>query len=104
MPILRKRREELGLFKVDGSGVPDPSDEAIARQAAEGPDLASIDGDLEGKLARGEEWLVVARSDPRAVRERLGLGQGAFARMFGVSARTLRNGEQRRRRPGPCGA
>ena len=43
--------------------------------------------------------------DVKAVRQRLGKPQAAFARMIGVSVATLRNWEQGRRRPeGPARA
>lgn len=37
--------------------------------------------------------------DVAAIRKRLGLSQGQFARKFGLSVATLRDWEQRRRRP-----
>lgn len=45
------------------------------------------------------------RTDVRSLRERVNLTQSAFARMIGVSVRTLQNWEQGRREPdGPAKA
>ncbi|MCD6269277.1 MAG: helix-turn-helix domain-containing protein [Deltaproteobacteria bacterium] len=38
--------------------------------------------------------------DVRAIREQYGLSQNKFAKLLGISASTLRNWEQGRRRPG----
>ncbi len=41
----------------------------------------------------------------KSVRERVGLSQGDFARLIGVSVKTLQNWEQNRRQPtGPAAA
>ncbi|MHB8763182.1 MAG: helix-turn-helix domain-containing protein [Deferrisomatales bacterium] len=55
-------------------------------------------------IKRGEGWrLEVAEPDPKAVREKVGLSQSAFAALIGVSARTLQDWEQGRRKPtGPA--
>jgi putative transcriptional regulator len=37
--------------------------------------------------------------DARAIRQKLGLSQGAFAARFGIPVATLRDWERRRRRP-----
>lgn len=37
--------------------------------------------------------------DVRAIREHFGLSQGKFARLLGISVATLRNWEQKRRKP-----
>jgi putative transcriptional regulator len=62
-----------------------------------------------GRIRRGEakpsRVAEFAPVDVKAVRLRLGKSQSAFARMIGVSAATLRNWEQGRRRPdGPARA
>jgi len=47
----------------------------------------------------------VAPPDVKAVREKIGLTQGEFARLMRVSVKTLQNWEQRRRNPsGPAAA
>ena len=47
----------------------------------------------------------VAPPDVKAVREKIGLTQGEFARLMHVSVKTLQNWEQRRRNPsGPAAA
>lgn len=55
-------------------------------------------------IQRGEgRRLEVAEPDPKAVREKVGLSQSAFAALIGVSARTLQDWEQGRRKPtGPA--
>ena len=46
-----------------------------------------------------------AAPDVKSIRERLGLTQGRFAALLGVSSRTLQNWEQGRRQPdGPAKA
>ena len=105
MPIVRKSLAQARAeAQVDRERLRATGEAEIARQAAEDPDTAPIQDDLGEALARGEAW-VAWPADPRAVRERLGISQAAFARMFGVSVWTLRNWEQGRRRPeGPARA
>ncbi len=58
-----------------------------------------------GDKSRGRETVVHVpkQVDVKAVRKRLGLSQAAFAARFGVSIGTLRDWEQKRRRPeGPA--
>jgi putative transcriptional regulator len=62
-----------------------------------------------GRIRRGEEApsrvAEVPPVDVKAVRQRLGKSQAAFAGMIGVSVATLQNWEQGRRRPeGPARA
>lgn len=62
-----------------------------------------------GAIMRGEKVrhrrTTVQHTDVRSVRERVKLTQSAFARMIGVSVRTLQNWEQGRREPdGPAKA
>ncbi len=62
-----------------------------------------------GKIKRGEmrasRVFNVKPVDIRAIRSKLGLSQGEFALMIGVSVSTLQNWEQGRRRPeGPAQA
>lgn len=59
---------------------------------------------MEGDKSRGRAHTVmVPVVDVRAVRKKLGMSQDSFARQFGVSAATVRNWEQGRRRPeGPA--
>lgn len=58
----------------------------------------------KGDRSRGTAHRVrVPAVDVRAVRRKLGMSQDRFARSFGVSAATVRNWEQGRRRPeGPA--
>jgi DNA-binding transcriptional regulator YiaG len=60
-------------------------------------------------IAKGEAQasrrFEVAPPDVKAVREKIGLTQGEFARLMRVSVKTLQNWEQRRRNPtGPAAA
>lgn len=57
-------------------------------------------------IARGEaepaRLHVAPEVDVRAVRQRLGMSQTAFARRFRLSAASIRDWEQGRRRPDPA--
>jgi putative transcriptional regulator len=55
-------------------------------------------------IKRGEGRRIdVAEPDVKAVREKVGVSQSAFAALLGVSARTLQDWEQGRRKPsGPA--
>jgi len=57
-----------------------------------------------GDKSKGEKHKVkIEEIDVRTLRNRLGLTQKQFAKLFGVSLATLRNWEQGRRRPeGPA--
>ena len=62
-----------------------------------------------GAILRGEKKperrVVIRSSGVRMIRQRAGLSQSEFARLMGVSAKTLQNWEQDRRRPtGPAAA
>jgi putative transcriptional regulator len=56
---------------------------------------------LEGirEIKRGEHGRVTAVPSVASVREKTGLSQGDFARLLGVSVRTLQEWEQGRRAP-----
>lgn len=58
----------------------------------------------KGDKSKGEEHKVrIEEIDVRTLRNKLGLTQKQFAKLFGVSLATLRNWEQGRRRPeGPA--
>jgi len=62
-----------------------------------------------GAILRGQKKptrrIVIGSSGVRAIRERTNLSQSEFARLIGVSVKTLQNWEQDRRRPtGPAAA
>jgi putative transcriptional regulator len=62
-----------------------------------------------GEIVRGAKkpsrGTVIHSSAVRAIRERTRLSQSEFARLMGVSVKTLQNWEQERRRPsGPAAA
>jgi putative transcriptional regulator len=62
-----------------------------------------------GAILRGQRKpsrrTVIGPSGVRAIRERTHLSQSEFARLMGVSVKTLQNWEQNRRRPaGPANA
>ena len=56
---------------------------------------------LEGirQLKRGEHGRVVSMPSVSSIRERIGLSQPKFAKLLGVSVRTLQEWEQGRRAP-----
>ena len=56
---------------------------------------------LEGirEIKRGEQGRVTTVPSVSSVREKTGLSQGDFARLLGVSVRTLQEWEQGRRAP-----
>ena len=58
--------------------------------------LAYAKGDKSKGVAHA---LPVGAPDVRAARQRLGLSQAEFAARFGIGVGTVRNWEQRRRRP-----
>jgi putative transcriptional regulator len=59
----------------------------------------------EGQADHGCEAHVPADIDVRAIREKISLSQGEFARLFGLSKRTLEHWEHGRRVPtGPARA
>jgi len=62
-----------------------------------------------GAILRGQKnasrRIVIGASGVRTIRERTKLSQSEFARLIGVSVKTLQNWEQDRRRPtGPAAA
>jgi putative transcriptional regulator len=62
-----------------------------------------------GAILRGRKKpsrrIVISASGVRSIRERTRLSQSEFARLIGVSVKTLQNWEQDRRRPaGPAAA
>ena len=55
--------------------------------------------------ANASRHFVVDVSDVKAIRDNIGLSQNDFAKLMGVSVRTLQNWEQHRRSPsGPAAA
>jgi len=82
---MRKRKPSAGERMIEG-----------ARQA-----LAFA----KGHRGHGCEVHVPEDIDVRAIRERISLSQGEFAKLFGLSKRTLEHWEHRRRVPsGPARA
>lgn len=58
-----------------------------------------------GKTVPGARMLAIVEPDVKALREGAGVSQAEFARLIGVSRRTLENWEQHRARPtGPARA
>ena len=76
----RARREKVDWERIDAT-----TDEDIARQIAEDPDVAP---DMSEALERGE-FEVVWGLDLEHVRSRTGLDQTAFARKFGLPLKEL---------------
>ncbi len=64
-----------------------------------------LEGIREIKRGRGRRRTVSAPRNARAIRQKTGLSQSAFAALLGVSLRTLQEWEQGRRTPtGPASA
>ena len=60
---------------------------------------------MNGRSVRGARTAELAEPDIRAIREVAKISQTQFAKLIGVSARTLQNWEQHRTRPtGPARA
>ncbi|MBK6974462.1 MAG: helix-turn-helix domain-containing protein [Sterolibacteriaceae bacterium] len=60
---------------------------------------------MAGKPVQGARITELAEPDVRAIRESAKISQSQFARLIGVSVRTLQNWEQQRTRPtGPARA
>ena len=81
--MVRAARDRIDWARIDAM-----TDEDIARQIAEDPDVAPDMSDI----------IPLIRA-----RQNLGLSQNAFASVFGVSPATVKNWEQGRRKPsGPA--
>ena len=89
MPMVRpssaEARERAREEKVDWDRIDAMTDEDIARQIAEDPDVAP---DMSEALERGE-FEMVWGIDLAQVRRRAGLASAAFARRFGLSLEEL---------------
>jgi putative transcriptional regulator len=98
MPIIKHSRAELDLGKVDWVRVDRTTDEEIDAQIAGDRDTAP---EFTGEeLARARRVVPnVTPDNVRAIRQRLGLSQRAFAERFGFSVETIRNYEQGHRVP-----
>ena len=60
---------------------------------------------MSGKAVRGAQTSELAEPDIRSIREVAKISQSSFAKLIGVSVRTLQNWEQHRTRPtGPARA
>lgn len=58
-----------------------------------------LDSVREIKAGGGRRYRVVRPAQIRSIRERVGVSQAEFARMLGISLRTLQDWEQGRRQP-----
>ena len=96
MSTVRRSSEQVKASRgrVDAAKLRGATEADIARwKAADGIDDAAL----------GPPRLVRRAPDVRALRERLGLSQEAFAQRFQISLRTIQEWEQRRRVPeGPA--
>jgi putative transcriptional regulator len=86
----RARKEKTDWRRIDAM-----TDEDIARQIAEDPDVAP---DMSEALARGDFELVWG-IDVEQVRGRTGLDQASFAQRFGIPLEELTDWETRGRVP-----
>ena len=93
MPLVRMTFEEARRRAeqepVDWARIDAMTDEDIARQIAEDPDVAP---DMSEALARGE-FVRVHIADVYGIRTRMGLSHEAFAERFGLSAANLKDWE-----------
>jgi len=99
MPMVRisfaEARARTGKDKVDRARIDAMTDEDIARQIAEDPDVAP---DMSEALERGE-FEVVWGIDLERVRQAVGLDQRAFAQRFGLPPEELMEWETAGRVP-----
>ena len=91
MPLMRKSFEEAkrSATKTDWKRIDAMTDEDIARQIAEDPDVAP---DMSEALARGE-FVRLHIVDVFGIRTRMGLSHRAFAKRFGLNAAELKRWE-----------
>jgi putative transcriptional regulator len=102
MTIVRRTRADVDLSKVDWAALQTTDDAEIEAQIAADPDTAPIF--TADELARARRVVPPPLPDDvKAIRQRLGLTQEAFAARYGFSVETIRNYEQGHRRPtGPA--
>jgi putative transcriptional regulator len=93
MPLVRMTFEEARKWAeenpVDWARIDAMTDEDIARQIAEDPDVAP---DMSEALARGE-FVRVYSANVLGIRTRMGLSHEQFAERFGLNAADLREWE-----------
>ena len=91
MPLVRKSFEEArrSVTKTDWARIDAMTDEDIARQIAEDPDVAP---DMSEALERGE-FVRLHIVDVFGIRTRMGLSHEAFAQRFGFDATELKRWE-----------
>jgi putative transcriptional regulator len=97
MPTVRRSLNEILKSKprADLAKIRATTDKDIARMIAEDPETAP-------DMARNRDWRKVRiprLPDVRAIRRKLGISQGQFARRFGFSVRTVQEWEQGRAVP-----
>jgi len=102
MTIVRRTRADVDLSKVDWATLQNTDDAEIEAQIAADPDTAPVF--TADELARARRVVPPPLPDDvKAIRQRLGLTQEAFAARYGFSVETIRNYEQGHRRPtGPA--
>jgi putative transcriptional regulator len=98
MSIVRRTRDTFDPKSVDWARVDATTDDEIDEQVARDPDTAPpLRADLLSSATR--VFPAPSPMEIRAMRERLGLTQSAFAARFGISVETVRNYEQGHRTP-----
>ncbi len=98
MPIVRRSAKEIrkrGGGRVDWKRVRATTDREIAAQIASDPDTAPDMADVKDMRRVYNPPI----PDVKAIRQKLGLSQAAFANRFGFSARTVQQWEQGRSVP-----
>jgi putative transcriptional regulator len=97
MPTVRRSLNEIlkSTPRADLAKIRATSDKEIARMIAEDPDAAP-------DMSKGRDWRKLRAPrlpDVRAIRRKLGISQGQFAKRFGFSVRTVQEWEQGRAIP-----
>jgi len=96
MPIVRRSAKQIGKGRVDWNRIHTTRDRDLARQIASDPDVAES---TAADLRNARRIYNPPIPDVKAIRQKLGLSQAAFAQRFGFSVRTVQQWEQGRAVP-----
>ena len=96
MAIVRRSAKQIGKGRVDWKRIRATRDRDIAKQIGSDPEVAES---TAAELRRARQVYSPPVPDVKAIRQKLGLSQGAFARRFGFSVRTVQQWEQGRAVP-----
>jgi putative transcriptional regulator len=96
MAIVRRSAKQIGKGRVDWKRIRATRDRDIAKQIGSDPEVAES---TAAELGRARQVYSPPVPDVKAIRQKFGLSQGAFARRFGFSVRTVQQWEQGRAVP-----